>query len=64
VLSYQIESALSAGELTLILEAFEPAPLPVSFVYASEGRLPLKLRALLGIPRTAFAYASTDDRGD
>ena len=47
VLSYQVESALRAGHLKLILESFEPAPLPVSFLYASQGRLPLKLRALL-----------------
>jgi DNA-binding transcriptional LysR family regulator len=47
VLSYQIESALRAGDLKLILESFEPAPLPVSLLYASQGRLPLKLRALL-----------------
>jgi DNA-binding transcriptional LysR family regulator len=47
VLSYQVESALRAGDLQLILESFEPAPQPVSFLYASQGRLPLKLRALL-----------------
>jgi DNA-binding transcriptional LysR family regulator len=47
VLSYQVESALRAGALQRILESFEPAPLPVSFLYASQGRLPLKLRALL-----------------
>jgi DNA-binding transcriptional LysR family regulator len=47
VLSYQVESALRARDLTLILESFEPAPLPVSFLYAGQGRLPLKLRALL-----------------
>jgi DNA-binding transcriptional LysR family regulator len=47
VLSYQIESAVRAGELAVILERFEPAPLPVNFLYAGQGRLPLKLRALL-----------------
>jgi DNA-binding transcriptional LysR family regulator len=47
VLSYQVESAVRAGDLTLILQSFEPAPLPVSFLYASQGRLPLKLRSLL-----------------
>jgi DNA-binding transcriptional LysR family regulator len=53
VLSYQVEAALRAGQLELILETFEPPPLPVSFLYASQGRLPLKLRALLdfAIPR-------------
>jgi DNA-binding transcriptional LysR family regulator len=47
VFSYQIESALRAGALRLLLESFEPPPLPVSFLYSSQGRLPLKLRALL-----------------
>jgi DNA-binding transcriptional LysR family regulator len=47
VLSYQIESALRAGALQLLLESVEPPPLPVSFLYSSQGRLPLKLRALL-----------------
>ena len=47
VLSYQVEAALGAGNLVVILERFEPPPLPVSFLYASQGRLPLKLRALL-----------------
>jgi DNA-binding transcriptional LysR family regulator len=47
VLSYQIEPALRAGTLRLLLESFEPPPLPVSFLYSSQGRLPLKLRAML-----------------
>lgn len=47
VLSYQVESALRAGDLELLMEPFEPAPIPVSFLYSSQGRLPLKLRALL-----------------
>ncbi len=47
VLSYQVESALRAGQLTLLLRRFEPAPIPVSFLYPGQGRLPLKLRALL-----------------
>lgn len=47
VLSYQVEAALRAGKLVLVLQAFEPKPIPVSLVYSSQGRLPLKLRALL-----------------
>jgi DNA-binding transcriptional LysR family regulator len=47
VLSYQVESALRAGQLELVLRPFEPAPIPVSFLYAGRGRVPLKLRALL-----------------
>jgi DNA-binding transcriptional LysR family regulator len=47
VLSYQVESALRDGRLKLLLEPFEPTPIPVSFLYSGQGRLPLKLRALL-----------------
>jgi DNA-binding transcriptional LysR family regulator len=47
VLGYQVANALRAGTLTLALEKFEPAPWPVSLVYASRGLLPLKLRAFI-----------------
>ena len=47
VLSYQVEPALREGHLELLLQTFEPAPIPVSFVYSNQGRLPLKLRALV-----------------
>ena len=47
VLSYQAASALRAGTLARILRKFEPAPWPVSLVYAGQGLLPLKLRAFL-----------------
>jgi len=47
VLSYQVEAALRAAKLELVLQPFEPAPLPVHFLYSERGRLPLKLRALI-----------------
>jgi DNA-binding transcriptional LysR family regulator len=47
VLSYQVESAIRARELELLLEPYEPAVLPVNLLYSGQGRLPLKLRALL-----------------
>jgi len=47
VLSYQIDQASRAGLLDIALRNFEPAPLPVSLVYAGHARLPLKLRAFL-----------------
>ncbi len=47
VLSYQVAQAIRAGTLTLVLEAFEPAPWPVSLLYAGQGLLPLKLRAFV-----------------
>ena len=47
VLSYQVASATKAGALAVVLEAFEPAPVPVNLVHAGQGLLPLKLRAFI-----------------
>ena len=47
VLSYQIANALRAGTLAVVLQAFEPAPWPVSLVYTRGRLFPLKLRAFL-----------------
>lgn len=48
LLSYQVEPEVRAGALKLVLEAFEPAPLPVQIVYPST-RLPsARLRAFVG----------------
>ena len=47
VLSYQVADALRTGALLLALREFEPPPLPVSLVHAGQGRLALKLRAIL-----------------
>lgn len=47
VLSYQIANAVRAGSLAIALRAFEPAPAPLSLVYAGGRLLPLKLRAFL-----------------
>jgi DNA-binding transcriptional LysR family regulator len=57
VLSYQIADTVRAGALEIVLQDFESAPWPVSFVYPSQGRLPLKLRAFLdfALPRLKAA---------
>jgi DNA-binding transcriptional LysR family regulator len=47
VLCYQFEQARRAASLQLALQPFEPATLPISLVYNSQKRLPLKLRAFL-----------------
>ncbi|MGA0533178.1 LysR family transcriptional regulator [Hansschlegelia sp. KR7-227] len=47
VLSYQIEQELQSGALALILEKFEPEPLPVSLVYPEASLRPQKVRAFL-----------------
>lgn len=47
VLSYQIADALTAGDLKVVLEQFEPTPWPVSLVYGAQPQLPQKLRAFV-----------------
>ena len=53
VLSYQVEEELRAGRLQVLLAEFAPEPLPVNFVYAEAGPLPLKVRCFLdwAVPR-------------
>ncbi len=51
-LSYQIAAARARGALDVVLDTFEPAPRPVSLVYAERGRLPLKLRAFIDFATT------------
>jgi DNA-binding transcriptional LysR family regulator len=47
VLSYQVEHAIKAGTLAIVLRKYEPAPIPVNLMYAGQSLLPLKLRAFL-----------------
>src|SRR4051794_14843086 len=47
VMSYKMDAARRAGSLELVLEAFEPEPLPVHIVYSPRKPVPLKLRAFL-----------------
>jgi DNA-binding transcriptional LysR family regulator len=63
VLSYQIASALHAGTLKLALRDFEPASWPVSLVYPSQGRLPLKLRAFIDFAAPRLKARLLDEIG-
>ncbi len=47
LLSYQATRSIAAGELQIVLEAFEPEPWPVSLIYVAQGLVPLKVRAFL-----------------
>ncbi len=47
VLSYQVGEALGAGRLEIVLEPFEPAPLPVQLVYPTTRLLSAKVRAFV-----------------
>ena len=52
-LSYQVEDLVAAGSLVALLEAHEPALMPVNLIYPSQRQVPLKLRAFLdfSVPR-------------
>ena len=60
VLSYQVAAAVTAGQLELLLQTFEPEPLPVHLVYPAPSLLPLKLRAFVDFaaPRLKASLAA------
>jgi DNA-binding transcriptional LysR family regulator len=47
VMSYKMDAATRTGKLAIVLEEFEPEPLPVHIIYAPRKPVPLKLRAFL-----------------
>jgi DNA-binding transcriptional LysR family regulator len=47
LLYYQAAEAIRSGGLEVVLEAFEPKPVPVSLVHAARGQMPLKMRCFL-----------------
>lgn len=61
VLSYQVAEAIRAGALAVALGDFEPAPWPVSLVFAGHRLLPQKLRAFVDFaaPRLRTALSRT-----
>jgi DNA-binding transcriptional LysR family regulator len=57
--SYHIQAALERGELTTLLDEFQPAPKPVHLVYTANRFLPIKVRAFLDFaaPRLKRLFA-------
>jgi DNA-binding transcriptional LysR family regulator len=47
VLSYQVAAAVAAGELEIVLEDFEPAPLPIQVVFQKSSRVPAKINTFV-----------------
>jgi DNA-binding transcriptional LysR family regulator len=47
VLSYQVAGMIANGKLQTVLDAYEPAGLPVSIIYPSRDMLPLKTRSFI-----------------
>jgi DNA-binding transcriptional LysR family regulator len=57
--AYQIKLAPQGEALTTVLDDFQPAPVPVSLVYAANRFLPIKIRAFLdfAVPRLKRVFA-------
>lgn len=60
VLSYQAEQAIRQGKLKIVLQDYEPAPIPVHLMHAGQNILPLKMRHFLefAAPRIRKALGS------
>ncbi len=49
VMSYQVADAVAAGRLELVLQAYEPTPLPVNIVYLDGRNASAKIRAFVDL---------------
>jgi DNA-binding transcriptional LysR family regulator len=47
VLSYQVAQHVREGKLKIVLQNYEPPPIPVHILHAGQGPLPLKMRRFL-----------------
>jgi len=47
LLQYQVADALASGALRIVLDAFEPHPVPVHLLHASRGQMPVKMRRFI-----------------
>lgn len=60
LLHYQVADALRQGTLSILLDAYEPAPAPVHLVHASRGQMPLKMRRFLDVAAPRLRQALAD----
>lgn len=62
LLHYQVAEAVEADVLRIILDMYEPDPVPVHLVHASRGQMPLKMRRFLDFAaprlRTALEHVA------
>jgi dienelactone hydrolase len=61
--SVNVADAIRAGELTVLLEAFEPPPEPVNILYLGGGLQPLKVRAFLDFAAPKLKARLASDLG-
>src|SRR5579863_1924068 len=57
---YQVVDAAKGGKLRIVLQKYEPEPVPVHLVHATRGQMPLKMRRFLDFaaPRLRKALAA------
>jgi DNA-binding transcriptional LysR family regulator len=62
--SYHVAEAIKSGELTLLLQDFQPPSQPVGFVYSPNRFMPVKLRAFLDftVPRLRARFGDLPKR--
>jgi DNA-binding transcriptional LysR family regulator len=61
--SYHVAAAVKDGKLAVLLENFEPPPLPVNIVDMGGGLLPLKVRAFLDFAAPRLTARLAQDLG-
>jgi DNA-binding transcriptional LysR family regulator len=59
-LDYQVQEALAGGALQRVLQAFEPAPIPVHVVYPHSRLLSTRVRSFVdwAVPRLRLRLAA------
>ena len=64
VLSYQVTQAVHDGRLRIVLEDYEPDPIPVHLIHAGRNLLPLKMRSFLefAAPRLRKSLAREQEK--
>jgi DNA-binding transcriptional LysR family regulator len=60
LLHYQVRDAIAAGTLQIILDDFEPEPLPVNLVHAARGQMALKMRRFLDFAAPRLRVVASD----
>jgi DNA-binding transcriptional LysR family regulator len=61
VISYQVAKPVAEGKLQVVLQEFEPEPMPVHLIHAAQGRLPLKMRSFLEFAAPRLRTSLEDD---
>ncbi|HEY4182698.1 MAG TPA: LysR family transcriptional regulator [Kofleriaceae bacterium] len=64
LLHYQVAQAVKGGELRIVLQKFEPEPLPVHLVHQSRGQMPQKMRRFIDFATPRLRAREASRSGD